>query len=353
MAEAAGGEAAVPMSVDARMAKEQFEAANSVRELSADEMYKFDQIQDEAFREQAAWTTDPHYFKHVKMSALALLKLLMHARKGGDLEVMGLLQGKFDGDTMIVMDVYALPVEGTETRVGASESEEAFSYMFAYQELMQRVGREERVMGWYHSHPGYGCWLSGIDVTTQRINQSGQDPFVAIVIDPKRTCTSGKVDVGAFRVWPEGYTPPGGTKDDGFQSIPESKIEDFGVHANAYYQMDIEFFKSPLDKRLLDLMWNKYWVNTLASSPLLMNAGFVTGQIADLTSKLETAERQLSMTGRSGRLGFSTDGKKKQESKLAECVRTASKTSIEVVSGLATQLIKEAIFNTALTAAAP
>lgn len=22
-------------------------------------------------------------------------------------------------------------------------------------------------MGWYHSHPGYGCWLSGIDVGTQ------------------------------------------------------------------------------------------------------------------------------------------------------------------------------------------
>jgi hypothetical protein len=22
-------------------------------------------------------------------------------------------------------------------------------------------------VGWYHSHPGYGCWLSGIDVGTQ------------------------------------------------------------------------------------------------------------------------------------------------------------------------------------------
>jgi COP9 signalosome complex subunit 5 len=149
---------------------------------------------------------------------------------------------------------------------------------------------------------------------------------------------------------PEGHTPPGGLQDDGFQSIPESKIEDFGVHANAYYQLDIEFFKSPLDKRLLELMWNKYWVNTLSSSPLLMNAGFVTGQLSDLTTKLETAERQLSVSGRGGRM-FSSDGKKKEETKLAECVRTSSKTSIEVVSGLATQLIKEAIFNTAATTA--
>ena len=35
------------------------------------------------------------------------------------LEVMGLLQGKVDGDTMWVMDSFALPVEGTETRVNA------------------------------------------------------------------------------------------------------------------------------------------------------------------------------------------------------------------------------------------
>jgi len=36
---------------------------------------------------------------------------VMHARSGGTLEVMGLLQGKIDGDTMIVMDSFALPVE--------------------------------------------------------------------------------------------------------------------------------------------------------------------------------------------------------------------------------------------------
>ena len=29
-------------------------------------------------------------------------------------------------------------------------------------------------MGWYHSHPGYGCWLSGIDCTTQMTNQQYQ-----------------------------------------------------------------------------------------------------------------------------------------------------------------------------------
>ncbi len=72
----------------------------------------------------------PHYFKEVKISALALLKMVMHARSGGRLEVMGLILGKIDGPTMVVMDVFAVPVEGTETRVNAQT--EAYEYMSTY-----------------------------------------------------------------------------------------------------------------------------------------------------------------------------------------------------------------------------
>ena len=45
-----------------------------------------------------------------------------------------------------------------------------------------QVGRLENAIGWYHSHPGYGCWLSGIDVNTQMNNQKFTDPFVAVVV---------------------------------------------------------------------------------------------------------------------------------------------------------------------------
>lgn len=69
--------------------------------------------------------------------------------------------------------------------------------------LLWQVGRQENVIGWYHSHPGYGCWLSGIDVSTQMLNQNYQEPFVAIVIDPIRTISSGKVNIGAFRTYPK------------------------------------------------------------------------------------------------------------------------------------------------------
>ena len=59
------------------------------------------------------------------------------------------------------------------------------------------------MVGWYHSHPGYGCWLSGIDVGTQSTQQQYQEPFLAIVVDPHRTIAAGKVEIGAFRTYPE------------------------------------------------------------------------------------------------------------------------------------------------------
>ena len=66
-----------------------------------------------------------------------------------------------------------------------------------------QVARPENVIGWYHSHPGYGCWLSGIDVSTQMLNQQYQDPFLAIVVDPHRTLAAGKIEIGAFRTYPQ------------------------------------------------------------------------------------------------------------------------------------------------------
>ena len=110
----------------------------------------------------------------------------------------------------------AAVMAGTETRVNAGQAE--YGYMCDYTEMVKKVrglmgakhpktdhdthsarrrrqtpppfplvlgaqtGRLENVLGWYHSHPGYGCWLSGIDVGTQRMNQQYQDPWLAIVV---------------------------------------------------------------------------------------------------------------------------------------------------------------------------
>jgi len=32
--------------------------------------------------------------------------------------------------------------------------------------------RPEMVVGWYHSHPGFGFWRSGVDINTQHVDFS-------------------------------------------------------------------------------------------------------------------------------------------------------------------------------------
>ncbi|ODM94767.1 COP9 signalosome complex subunit 5 [Orchesella cincta] len=354
MASSSGNGSAPPVGggdSQSTIAQKTWELSNNMDTISSiDEIYKYDRKQQQDILTTKPWDRDPHFFKDIKISALALLKMVMHARSGGTLEVMGLLLGKVDGNTMIVMDSFALPVEGTETRVNAQA--QAYEYMTAYIEaaklvlsfiLIPSCGSPGKCDWLVPFPPGYGCWLSGIDVSTQMLNQNYQEPFVAIVIDPVRTISAGKVCLGAFRTYPKGYKPPNDEPSE-YQTIPLNKIEDFGVHCKSYYSLDVTYFKSSLDRRLLDSLWNKYWVNTLSSTSLLTNAEYTTGQIFDLSEKLEQSENSL---GRSGglMLGGSDPLEKKGEDKLSKATKDSCKTTIEVIHGLMTQIIKNRLFN--------
>ena len=54
-------------------------------------------------------------------------------------------QGKLEENTFVVLDAFALPVEGTETRVTALE--EGYEYMVGYQTTCDASGRVEPVIG--------------------------------------------------------------------------------------------------------------------------------------------------------------------------------------------------------------
>lgn len=267
----------------------------------------------------------------------------MHARSGGSLEVMGLMLGKIEAHTFVVTDSFRLPVEGTETRVNAQD--EANEYMVEFLARAREGGQMENAVGWYHSHPGYGCWLSGIDVGTQKTQQMYQDPFVAVVIDPDRTVSAGKVEIGAFRTYPEEYVKEkekgqkstSGTDSDGYQSIPMGKIEDFGAHANHYYSLDVSHYKSSLDTKLLEALWNKYWVGTLSASPLFSNRDYGTKQIKDLAGKLHNENQSLKRF--KGGLGGESKGQ------LTKLGAAGAKISREEEMGLLAAKVKEKVFN--------
>lgn len=281
-----------------------WELDNKVRlvDPARDALYNFNADAHKELTARKPWSKDPNYFKTVRISAVALIKMVMHARSGGSLEVMGVMQGYVDGTTFVITDAFRLPVEGTETRVNAQE--EANEYLVEYLKLSRDQGRMENVVGWYHSHPGYGCWLSGIDVGTQQMQQKFNEPFVAVVIDPDRTISAGKVEIGAFRTYPDNYKPPeeagAATTSDGYQTVPLAKAEDFGAHASRYYSLGTEHFKSTLDAHLLELLWNKYWVQTLSQSPLLTNRDYGNKQMLDLGSKIKEAVALMQRAGRSG-----------------------------------------------------
>lgn len=311
-------------------------------------MYRYDSAAQKTIDAAKPWKKDPNHFQHVRISAVALIKMVMHARTGGQLEVMGLMQGYVAGDSLIVTDAFRLPVEGTETRVNAQS--EADEYMVNYLQRCRDSGQMENAVGWYHSHPGYGCWLSGIDVSTEHTQQTFSDPFCAVVIDPDRTISAGKVEIGAFRTYPEDYTPPnsgdGETDAEGFQTIPLAKMEDFGAHSARYYSLEVSHFKSTLDTQLLEALWNKYWVSTLSSSPLFTNRDYGTKQIAELGLKIKQAERQVANQSRGGgpMIGPGPTAHAR-DAQLDKIVRAGTKIRVEEETGLMAAQLKEKLFN--------
>lgn len=266
--------------------------------------------------------------------------MTMHARSGGNLEVMGLMQGKISGNTFVVTDAFRLPVEGTETRVNAQD--EANEYMVGYLEACRQQGKLENAVGWYHSHPGYGCWLSGIDVSTQHTQQMFSDPFCAVVIDPDRTISAGKVEIGAFRTFPEDYKNEA-VDTDGYQSIPLNKAEDFGAHSSRYYSLEVSHFKSTLDSHLLELLWNKYWAQTLSQNPLTSNHDFTTKQIADLAEKIRRAEAAMDKNNKAswGAYGQKADA----DSAFDKIVKDGKMIAGEEAIGVMAGEIKAKLFN--------
>merc|ERR1712232_69094 len=152
----------------------------------------------------------------------------------------------------------------------------------------------------------------------------------------------GKVDIGAFRTYPEGYTPPE-DKPSEYQSIPLDKIEDFGVHAKQYYQLDIEIYKNSMDSAILELLWNKYWIDTLSSSPLLHNRSFTNKMVQDCVQKLEQIDI-ASVTQSRFRVVLHEPKKKKDDNPLCKVSMDATKIAGEQVQGLTNQVVKFALF---------
>ena len=131
-----------------------------------------------------------------------------------------------------------------------------------------------------------------------------------------------------------------GIESDGFQTIPLGKIEDFGAHANHYYPLEVSHYKSTLDTKLLEALWNKYWVQTLSASPLMTNREYGTKQISDLARKIQQESGNKRFKGSPA--PFQGEGRRDPLPKLGAA---GSKIAREEEMGLLAAKVKDQVFN--------
>ena len=65
-------------SSQSKVAQKTWEMSNNITQ--EEEIYRFDRSQHQQMLSAKPWSKDPHFFKDTKISALALLKMVMHAR---------------------------------------------------------------------------------------------------------------------------------------------------------------------------------------------------------------------------------------------------------------------------------
>merc|ERR1739848_347004 len=197
--------------------------------------------------------------EQIYISSLALLKMLKHGRAGVPMEVMGLMLGEYvDEYTVKVVDVFAMPQSGTGVSVEAVDP----VFQAKMLDMLKQTGRPEMVVGWYHSHPGFGCWLSGVDINTQQSFEALSERAVAVVVDPIQS-VKGKVVIDAFRlINPNtmvlGQEPRQTTSVLGHLQKPSIQAIIHGLNRH-YYSIPINFRKNKLEQQMLLNLHKSNW----------------------------------------------------------------------------------------------
>jgi len=167
--------------------------------------------------------------------------------------------GEFVDDyTVRVVDVFAMPQSGTGVSVEAVDP----VFQTDMLEMLKQTNRPEMVVGWYHSHPGFGCWLSGVDINTQQSFEALNKRAVSIVVDPIQS-VKGKVVIDAFRlINPQsmmlGQEPRQSTSVVGHLNKPsiQALIHNLNRH---YYSMNISYRKNALEENMLMNLHKDKW----------------------------------------------------------------------------------------------
>ncbi|MFH0972150.1 MAG: Mov34/MPN/PAD-1 family protein, partial [Candidatus Micrarchaeota archaeon] len=140
---------------------------------------------------------------YVSASALHKAETLFETAAQSGLEAMGLLVGNvftWKGRQYVVVENF-ITAKNLPTAVSVKFTKEAFVELSkAYSAHFKD---RKLIVGWIHSHPSYGCFLSQTDINTQVKYFSA--PFnIAMVVDPLRK-HEGRMQERVFRVKANDY----------------------------------------------------------------------------------------------------------------------------------------------------
>jgi proteasome lid subunit RPN8/RPN11 len=108
-----------------------------------------------------------------------------HCMNYGNLEAIGLLMGRrytYQGKEYIIV-VDQIEAKSRSSHTFVELDREAYSHIGSV--LRSEAHQKDFLIGWYHSHPNFGCWLSNTDIETQA-TYFYERYHCALVIDPIR-----------------------------------------------------------------------------------------------------------------------------------------------------------------------
>lgn len=226
-------------------------------------------------------------------SPVALMKMLKHGRVGTPFEVMGLMLGEFIDDYSIrCIDVFAMPQRASAVNVESVDP----VFQARMIDMLKQTGRYEMVVGWYHSHPGFGCWLSSVDMNTQQSFEQLNERSVATVVDPIQS-VKGKVEMDSFRLMNTqfamlGQEPRQTTSCRGHLKKPSIQALIHGLNRQ-YYSIINVFHKEKVEEGMLKQLDRVMWDQGLRVEDPKKHQQKNEEQIADVASLAKTWKKRL------------------------------------------------------------
>ncbi|NHJ46266.1 MAG: hypothetical protein FK733_00625, partial [Asgard group archaeon] len=122
---------------------------------------------------------------NIQISPLAFSKIIDWTSTNTEREIGGYLIGYINNGKVIITEAIYATADSNPSFV-------SFDNMLQFKiiEELEKKGKKETIVGWFHTHPGLGCFMSGTDIATQKIYQALLPEAIAMVNDGNKFAKS-------------------------------------------------------------------------------------------------------------------------------------------------------------------